>query len=176
MTHPATRASGALLAAVTVLSLAGCGSDGSKATSKPTASRTSAAPSSSAPPPTSASPVPTAAADGTRLRACTDGTCEIEVKKGARIPVKPKFGVEQVRVTAVKDKGVSLDMLITGGSFSLACDGDDDCQSFVQGATEYSPGMARATGHPGAKISINKIVISVLAVSGKSAILGIKPA
>ncbi|MEO3829853.1 hypothetical protein [Actinomadura sp. B10D3] len=38
------------------------------------------------------------AKDGTRLAACMDATCEVEVRDGQKIPLDPKYGLKPVKV------------------------------------------------------------------------------
>lgn len=85
-----------LLIGVTVLILAGCGSgkDGSDSAS----GQVSSSPTS---------PTPRAAADGTDLDACKDGSCEVKITGPAKLPVdRKKFKVGTLEVEPDMDDTV----------------------------------------------------------------------
>jgi hypothetical protein len=116
-----TRRTPILLAA---LALAACGESSNPA---PPAAAPSASPA--APPSTSASAVPSApptasptpppapkatAADGTRLAACADGTCEVAVSRPARIKLRTGT-LEITKVTANDVVAIDLSLRNGGG-------------------------------------------------------------
>ncbi len=94
--------------AVLLLTVAGCGVDRAAApepepattTTETTTTTTTTATTTT----TTAVPVPEVAADGTNLQACTDGTCEVEVKSGDMLTIRG----EQFVVVSVSPEGATF--------------------------------------------------------------------
>lgn len=125
-------------------------------------------------PPTTATVAPTAA-DGTNLAACATGDCEIQVSGPVSIPVPAADGATTVAVTSIQPDTVTMSIASTGGGdVSQDCTGDPACVPTGSG-TFGSPGedsfVSQATGHAGANLIVNKLTVSVVAVSQGSAIL-----
>ncbi|WP_329259292.1 hypothetical protein OG417_22315 [Actinoallomurus sp. NBC_01490] len=151
-----------VLVSVTALTLAGCGagergSDGASPSAR-TSSR-SAAPS----------PTPRQAADGTKLSACEDGTCEVTVTGRARIPVNRKSGLASLKVRSITSGEIRLTGIAastpTGYSFATSCGGDASC------STSVDNDKADVTARAGAEITLNRLLIRVTSIAGGSAIL-----
>ncbi len=134
-----------------LLTLTGCSSD---AVPAPAPSASAAAPAPSPPPSFGPSPSPSpspttpAAADGTNVRACRDGTCEILVTRRTGIPVPARFRV----------RGLS----VTPG------DGEVDVRA--------DAGMMQAGGRTGALLGLNGLEIEVVAAGDGEAVLRLRPA
>jgi hypothetical protein len=84
---------------------AGCGAGPGTPQEAPVPSPSAAAPASVPGPsaavtPTRTTPPPLTAANGTRLRSCADGTCEVIVKDGDRLPNTGGAGPVEVSVSA----------------------------------------------------------------------------
>ncbi|XVQ11420.1 hypothetical protein ACQP1W_02240 [Spirillospora sp. CA-255316] len=109
-------ASWALFITAATLPLAGCGEDEpDKTTPRASASAPSTPPPSASPSATpSASPAALKAADGTRLKACADAKCEVEVKAGNVIRFnaagESKAGFGDIKVKSVNQKEVAYDL------------------------------------------------------------------
>ena len=97
------------------------------------------------PPPTSA---PFAAADGTNLDACADGTCEVFVTTGDVLPNASRTG--PVTIT-VQDGMIEISQVSAGMSSSLS-------------------------GFPGMPQQINQQVFLIVAVQGARGVLRLSPA
>jgi hypothetical protein len=162
------------VALTAITSLAGCGSG------KEDAAAERGSPSAKAAAPTSApaSPTPTPqAADGTNLRACKDGTCEVKVTRPVRIQTDVrKLKVSAIRVTSLEGEEISFEVALPpSGEFDLNCDGDPRCQTMVVGPAFGSSGKANITAHTGAQVQANGITIQVVTAAKGSAILRMKP-
>ncbi|TDD33560.1 hypothetical protein E1287_19180 [Actinomadura sp. KC06] len=162
------------LAAAAALGLAGCGGDddgAASASGSPTAKKT-APTTPPAPPPSPAPP-----ADGTNLRACKDGTCEVKVTRRVTIPMdEEKLEVSTIRVTSLEGDAISFEVgLPSSGAFDFNCEGDPRCQTMVVGPAAGSSGNAKITAHPGAQVKANGVVISVVSASKGSVVLRMKP-
>ncbi|MFI0479501.1 hypothetical protein [Actinomadura sp. 9N215] len=115
------------------LLLAGCGDDepATSASSPATRSPATTRPASPAPAPT-ATPSPTAtlpkAADGSRLSACADARCEVEVGVGDVIRFNPgvrgRSGLAKLTVASIGD--MSIELKTAGGSIGFSPPGSDD--------------------------------------------------
>ena len=163
-----SRAAVGLLAAVAVTALAGCGDDGKDAA--PASSSPAATTPATTPPTPSASP---SAADGTNLRACRDGSCEVEVKRPATIRTdEEKLDLSSIKVTSLADGEISFRMTLASGQFDFGCDADPECNTSVVG---LGSGVAHVTAHPGAQIKANGVKIEVVTATKTSAILHLKP-
>jgi hypothetical protein len=91
-----------------------------------------------------------AAADGSGVRACFDGTCEIAVSKPTNIPVDSRFGISKLSITRITPDSVS--MTATGPGIS----------------------MAAQTG-PGGICSLNGLTVRVKAIAHGTAVLVLSP-
>jgi hypothetical protein len=157
------------LAAITavLITLTGCVSrTGEPVAEPPARSVTTTSTTTSTPP-----PPPTTAADGGNLAACADGTCEVRVGGQATIPVNPALGVNTVMVMSVTGDEVSATVTFSSGSLVVDCTGDPRCGTSVVGST---PPAAFLTGHRGAVITVNQLVIEVAAVADGAAILRLR--
>ena len=152
-----------VLVSVAALALAGCGSGRSDTGS------VSASPSAR----TSNSPTPRQAADGTRLSACEDGTCEVKVTGPTRIPVNRKSEIASLKVSSISSEEISLTAIAastpTGYTFNSSC-GGAPCTSSVDND------KADVKAHAGAEITLNRLVIRVTSLADGSAILRLSPA
>ncbi|MFI5713802.1 hypothetical protein [Kribbella sp. NPDC051620] len=168
---------------VATLTLAGCGSSsddkGTAATTPPsptatltpgpgdtpppdTTSTPTATPSTPAAPKSSIPPRPTAppakplpkAADGTNYKACADSRCEVSVRTGTRLPVKRStLGfTSTLKIDRVSDGTVAYSA--QGGCCSLSTSAQGPGQSYI----------------------LNNLKVTTVAVSGKTAVLRLKPA
>ena len=146
-------------------------------TSPGTPATPSASPSPSPTPTPSPTPKPALtvlpkAADGTRLSACRDGRCEVTVNAGKVIQFDQSLGLYSVNVYSIKGDEIWLLAAMTGGG-TFSCDGDDRCQVSIQGATAQVPGTGTFVVHPGARVQMSKVGISVTAVVGGKAVLSL---
>ncbi|MFF5257905.1 hypothetical protein ACFY4C_03090 [Actinomadura viridis] len=133
-------------------------------------------------PSTPASPAPRAAADGTDLNACEDGSCEVEVTGPAKLPVDPKkFKTGTLEVEPGQDDTVSFTLKQSGNSSTSVqvCSPDGGCTHLGGGGRSSSGGDVRSstgwTAGAGTRITANGIVITVVAVADGSAVLRVKP-
>jgi hypothetical protein len=114
--HLERRAAWALLITVAALPLAGCGEDEPDTTAPRASMSAPSTPPPSTPPSTTPSPSPAAlkAADGTRLKACSDAKCEVKIKAGDVIRFnatgQSKAGFGDIRVKKVSQKEVVYDL------------------------------------------------------------------
>ncbi|MBB5855955.1 hypothetical protein ACFQ05_34415 [Amycolatopsis umgeniensis] len=117
------RVAGFLL--VSAAALAGCGSDTPPASPPPTSSpapvSSPATVSSSSPAPVSSSGVahpdgPLVAAQGTDLKSCRDGDCEVIVKPKDKIAFEARLRVTYFAVDAVTADGVTISAALTSGA------------------------------------------------------------
>ncbi len=120
------RVAGFLL--VSAAALAGCGSDTPPASpptpapvSSPSPSPSPSPSSSSVAPPPSSSGVahpagPLAAAQGTDLKSCRDGDCEVILKPKDKIAFEARLRVTYIAVDAVSDDGVTLSAALPSGA------------------------------------------------------------
>ena len=104
----------------------------------------SATPTAS-PSPAEPTPSPTlTAADGTDVKACFDGTCEITVTGKKRIPLNKKLRVTGLTVSVVGAEKIRV---------------------------EANDGMMRAGGGAGARLGLNDLVIEVIDVRDGTALI-----
>lgn len=91
-----------------------------------------------------------AAADGTDLRACRDGRCEVQVSPHDRIPAPSGMGIDTITVTAITADGITL--------------------------TGTGPGTVVSVGWggPGETSYLNDLAITLVAVADGRAVLRIK--
>ena len=101
-----------------------------------------------------------------------DGTCEVRVRRQARIPLAPALGVSAVTIMSVKGDEVEATATMAGSSFLVECTGDERCQTTVVGST---PPTVFLTGHPGALVTLNQTVVEVAAAADGAAILRVRP-
>ncbi|MGH3381918.1 MAG: hypothetical protein ACRDP6_45035 [Actinoallomurus sp.] len=167
------RADVSLLAGVALLALAGCTStDHGAARAPATNPATATASPTPRPSPTPASPTLRKAADGTHLRRCEDGTCEVKVTGSATIPLdRRKFKVSSVRVVSIRRGAVSFTITSASSVMDVSCE-NGGCGGELVGT---SPPTYHPAGHAGARITANKITVSVVSVAGRSAILRLSP-
>ncbi|WP_163509408.1 hypothetical protein [Fodinicola acaciae] len=120
--------------ALLLLSAAACGTP--KPVAKPTHSPSPSA-TPSATPSASPSQAPTVAADGTNVRACYDGNCEIRVSGSLRIPLQPRFHVRRLSVSASGDQVVVTSELDGDGGGGSQCSigGGGECSFSFNGPT-----------------------------------------
>ena len=117
----------------------------------PTSTSASAASSSAAPPTTNTAPKPfPAAADGTNLRACADGDCEVLVTGPVTIRLAKGLGISSLDITAVSPAGVDFRSTSPSG--------------MVASATGQTP------NHGGAS-TINKLSFEVIALERSKAVV-----
>jgi hypothetical protein len=115
------------------------------------ASTSASAVSSSATPTTSTTPKPfPAAADGTNLRACADGDCEILVTGPVTIRLAKGLGMRSLNITAVSPAGVDFQSTFPSG--------------MVASATGQTPNQ-------GGPSSIDKLSFEVVALEGSKAVV-----
>lgn len=139
------------------LLLAGCGS-GHDASSHAPSPSTSAKPSASA-------SAPVSAADGTDLKACADGKCEVRVGPSARIPVPRRLEVASVRVQSVRATEVTIVGRYTGNRTGGSGSGNFSADS--------SNGKFRLTIGLNSEATENGLDVAVLALQGGYAVLRI---
>jgi hypothetical protein len=113
-------------------------------------------------------PPPAKAKDGGNIGACHDGLCEVRLTRATVIPVNPATGITEVAVESIVGNAVTAAITLASGHFSVGCIGDDACQTSLVGTT---PPVVFATAHPGAQVSVNKVVLSVPAAADGIAIL-----
>jgi hypothetical protein len=113
---------------------------------------------------------PAKAKDGGDIAACRDGVCEVRLTRRTVIPVNPATGITEVAVESIVGAEVTAAITLSTGQFSMNCTGDDACRTSFVGT---SPPVAFATAHPGAHVSINKVVLSVPAAADGTAILSL---
>ncbi len=146
--------------ALTVLAVAGataaCGGSTTAPSATPPsssvpASTSASAASSSAVPKTSTAlkPFP-AAADGTNLRACADGDCEILVTGPVTIRLTKGLGMSSLDITAVSPAGVDFQSSSPSG--------------MVMSATGQTPNQGGAS-------TFNKLSFEVVALEGSKAVV-----
>jgi len=126
---------------------AGCGTAEPPAAAPATTDPVTAPPTSEPPSPSS-SPLPSkpvlAAADGTRLKVCADGTCEVIVKNGDKLPNASGVG--------------PVDVQVKGGEVTLSKTSGDGFSSTL-------------SGPQGTVQQLNKQVFMIIAVEGNRAVL-----
>lgn len=110
------------------------------------------------PPPITTLP---AASDGTNLKACRDGRCEVRIGSHAAFNVNAHG--EAVAFDISIDQGL-LTMGI-GGVRSVSTDGDGDSQASFDGN-----GMS-VSGHSGLRVTADKVIVEALAVLGSEAVI-----
>lgn len=146
---------------------------GAAVSASPVPTPAASAPASAAPTASAAASAPAvlpAAADGKRLSACRDGRCEVIVSAKKSIELSGSLGLYAVAVYQVKGNEIGLFASLRGGG-KFSCDGDEECQVSVQGASGQYPASAQFTAHPGARIEVAKLRIQVVAVVNKQAVL-----
>ncbi|MGK5552997.1 hypothetical protein ACSNOI_15395 [Actinomadura kijaniata] len=154
----AFRRRGLVVVAALALALAGCGSTDDGPSAGPSAPK--ASPSASAPP---------KAADGTDLKACADGQCEVQVNASADLPVPRGFQVASVRVQSVGPDTVTLVGRPLGNRSGGFCTG-------VKCSSSSAGGKFTLTLGPASTGSQNGLKVTVVAVGGGSAVLRLAPA
>jgi hypothetical protein len=135
----------AFAAVALALALVGCSAQepAERPAERPAPSTTPSA--TPAPSPSPAEPAPSlSAADGTDVKACFDGTCEITLTGRKRIPLTTKLGVSGLTVSVAAPGKVQVT--------------SDD-------------GMMRAGGGPGARLGLNDLLVEVIEVRDGTALL-----
>ena len=94
--------------------------------------------------------------------------CEVRLSRRTVIPVDPAAGIAEVAVESIVGNELTAAITLSTGRFTMNCTGDDACRTSLVGTT---PPVAFATAHPGARVSINKVVLSVPAAADGTAIL-----
>lgn len=153
--------------------LAACSPD-APVTPPPASAPPASAPPASAPPASTAPTTPSAIApaDGTNLRACGDGTCEVEVSSGDEVPLPKGSGLGPAEVTAVDAAAVGMLLPLTGTDF----DSDGGCSPFITGPGAGTSGFVTMSCAAGDKATVNKVTFEVLAITGDAAVLRVRPA
>ncbi|MBQ1073280.1 hypothetical protein KBX06_08890 [Micromonospora sp. C31] len=140
---------------VVALVLGGCGSSGDtpNAGTPPAASSTSpaSAPATPSPSGVAPSPSPLSARDGTDVRACRDGTCEIVVRGKVDVPLDRRFGFTDFTVTFIPPKRTQFF-------------GGDPVNGNLRGHVD-------GTG----ELNANDISVQVVAISDSGAVLRFSP-
>ncbi|MFL6127217.1 hypothetical protein [Actinophytocola sp.] len=154
LTHDARRRAGVV--ALSLL-LAGCSHEvaGSPVgTGQVVDSNPTTASSAADPPPSPTNPNWPKAADGTDITACYDGTCEVELRAPATIPMDPATGVREWHLERVDDvNGAHLTATTADGSGTLSAD------------------VYAEPGSGGATVVLNGITIVGLATANGVAVL-----
>jgi hypothetical protein len=102
---------------------------------------------------TRTAPVLPKAADGNNLKACSDARCEVYVRTGSKVPVSRRVaGFNTLVVSKVAPDGVDY-----GGSTPN---------------TSVSAGGQR----PGTTFQLNDLMVTTVAIQGRTAILRLRPA
>ncbi|MFI0408881.1 hypothetical protein [Actinomadura sp. 3N508] len=171
------RAAAGLVAVTAAAGLAGCGNSGGDGGGAAPARGSSAPATPAASPASPASTPPPRAADGTNVRACKDGTCEVKVTRRVTIPLdEDRLEIGAIKVTSLRGEEISLDVVLpSSGAFDVNCEGDPRCQTMVVGPAYGSPGSAKITAHPGARLKANGVVVTVVAASQGTAVLRMSP-
>lgn len=151
------------------------------ACSAPTAPRSAAVP---APPTTSAAaattPRPTTPpplpepADGSDTDACGDGTCEVRVGVGGRIPFPRRTDVV-ARVTAIDDGLVELTGTWPGGHIESTGNCRSACSASMSFPTGDAPGSFEVRITAGGGVEVNEYVLEVVAVGADEAVVRLRP-
>ncbi|WP_328326909.1 hypothetical protein OHA70_39335 [Kribbella sp. NBC_00382] len=152
--------------ALAALALTGCGGQNDNGAAAP-ASTTPASPTATPtpgpgdtpPPDTAGTPTPPAkplpkAADGTNYKACADSRCEVTVRTGTRLPVK--------RSTLGFTSTLKIDRVSDG---TVAYSAKGGCCS-----------LSTSAQGPGKSYILNSLKVTTVSVTGKTAILSLKPA
>jgi ABC-type amino acid transport substrate-binding protein len=119
---------------------------------------------------TTTPPPPPRAKDGGDIGACRDGVCEVRLTRRTVIPVDPAAGISEVAVESIVGNAVTAAITLATGHFSVGCTGDRACRTSLVGTT---PPVVFATAHPGAQLSVNKVVLSVPAAADGTAIVAL---
>lgn len=144
-----------LTAGVALLAVTGCAGSGQTgelvagqgSTQDPTTAPTSDGVPSQPTEPSVSVPPPTAAADGSDVAACFDGTCEVEVTESTTIAFDEQFGISELVVESITADSVTI--------------------------TDPFGWMQTGVGGTG---TINGISFEILAIDGQSAIFRFFPA
>ncbi|MEV4891945.1 hypothetical protein AB0K48_21430 [Nonomuraea sp. NPDC055795] len=166
---PGSRVARAMLSAAVLATVAAC----SPATSAPErAAPSTPATSPAATPVATPTPSPSGPKDGTRTRACADGTCEVRVNSSARVPLPKRFGLSSLKVTGIEDETVSFVAPMIGSKFSS----DGGCSATITGPSANSAAFWGLTCAAGDTTVVNKMSLEVVGVTGKAAVIRIRPA
>lgn len=170
---PGPRVARVLLSAAVLATMAACSpaaperaAPSAPAPSAPVASPTAAIPTAT---PT---PSPSGPQDGTKTRACADGTCEVRVNSSARVPLPKRFGLSSLKVTGIEDETVSFVAPMIGSKFSS----DGGCSATITGPTANSAAFWGLTCEAGDTTVVNKMSLEVVGVTAKAVVIRIRPA
>jgi hypothetical protein len=156
-----------IVAAGGALVLAGCGSghDTPSHASSPSgpAKASPSAPASASGPASLAD----AAADGTDVKACADGRCEVRVTAPARIPVPRRMKIASVRVQSVSAKAVTIVGHEIGNSSNSSVIGNVSAES--------NNGVFRLVMGADSEVRQNGLHLTVVALDDEFAVLRIGP-
>ncbi|MFD9947389.1 hypothetical protein ACFWYW_21890 [Nonomuraea sp. NPDC059023] len=169
---PGSRVTRAMLSAAVLAVVAACSPAAPEraAPSAPATSPSAATPTSS--PTATPTPSPSGPKDGTKTRACADGTCEVRVNGSARVPLPKRFGLSSLKVTGIEDEMVSFVAPMIGSKFSS----DGGCSATVTGPTGNSAAFWGLTCGAGDTTVVNKMSLEVVGVTGGAAVIRIRPA
>lgn len=117
---------------------------------------TTAGPATTTTDPPPAEPAVPKAKDGTNLKACFDGACEVGVRAPVTINLDPATGVTRLSIPTIGPKGVHIEGVTTGGG-TITVDLYADPGAFAQGVVN------------------NALSISTMATVGGHALLRLEP-
>jgi hypothetical protein len=150
------------------VALAACSSD-APVTGRPSASAP-VAPTVSATPTVSSAPSALVPADGTNVRSCRDGRCEVRVSARARVPLPARTGLGSVEVIAVDATAVTMVIPLIGSNF----DSDGGCSPFITGPAAGSSGFVTLSCAAGDRGVLNKVTLEVPEIADGSAVLRVR--
>jgi hypothetical protein len=159
-----------LLPALLGMALAAC-SPGSPVTDRPSTSASApVAPTVSTPPSASSAPAAPVPADGTNLRSCRDGRCEVRVSAKARVPLPARSGLGPIEIIAIDDTSVTMVITLTGTKF----ESDGGCSPYITGPGAGSPGFVTQSCAKGDRSIVNKVTFEVLDIADGDAVLRVR--
>jgi hypothetical protein len=167
MPHRAVSSTLSILAAVAALT-SGCAGEQAP---PPAPAAPPAATSSPAP------PTPVAAADGSNLAACFDGTCEVRIAGPTPIRLNRRFGLPTFRVTAIEQSAVTMASdIVGGGRYSTDdCAQSDQCSVSMTSGSENEPGHITVLLPAGGVSTLGNLQVRVIAVDSAGAVLRFAP-
>jgi hypothetical protein len=154
------------------VALAACSSD-APVTGRPSASASApvaVAPTVSATPSASSAPSALVPADGTNVRSCRDGRCEVRVSARGTVPLPARTGLGSVEVIAVDATALTMVIPLTGTNF----DGDGGCAPFITGPAAGSSGFVTLSCAAGERGVVNKVTFEVPEIDAGSAVLRVQ--
>lgn len=170
----------AVIAAGTLVMVAGCGSSSDEPGTPSKRTDTADAPSrsesdtrsTSDTPSPSEEPTPEAlqAADGEDVSACADTRCEVIVRAGAKLPVPTSTDLENLRVVKVTENEVVMKADLIGNSSFGSCLGGVSCDvKSINGKVDIRLG-------PDSRGAQNGVVLTVTDIADGEAVLEVTPA